>query len=135
MIRVVRTKLSGMYVRYTAWEPAAGGDVFWSDSHSAVSTDEHGNLLGRVGQRRLPVAIGALPKGPDRDVAIEHFLAEQHETAYAAILAEFPEVDLGERLRGTITTPQCELREKQRVAVRRLGAELGAYFCDSLADR
>jgi hypothetical protein len=131
MIRVVRIPRSGsMYVLYTAWEPAVGiGNGL--HLHSSLTSDEAGNILGRVGTRRLPEALARLPDGPERRKAIDRFLAEQFEAAYAAIIAEFPEADLGERYRGMIETPRCILSNNDRAALRELGAEVGAHIVDS----
>ena len=74
-------------------------------THSSITSDEQG-WLGRLGTRRLPAELEALPAGDERSTRVRAFHAEQYEAAYAAIVAEYgekePAVLAGRRSMGEI---------------------------------
>jgi hypothetical protein len=81
-------------VVFEAWEP------YRNNSHSTI-TRLKGEAHGRIGTRRLPTELDALPAYSDeRLAAVTGWQQDQYDEAYAAILDAFPfieaEADSGE---------------------------------------
>jgi hypothetical protein len=81
---------------YAVYEPTYNGA-----DHGTVTTF-HGRWYGRVGTRRIPPEIQALPLGEERTRAVEAHYSQQYELAYQVILRAFPEAADGEREAGEI---------------------------------
>lgn len=72
-------------------------DVYsaWEVDHGDHSTIQHidGVRYGRVGTRRLPAELEALPaRTQERSDAVRAFHAKQYQEAYLAIYEKHPEV-------------------------------------------
>jgi hypothetical protein len=88
---------------YDAWEPSErNGEMPFS--HSTIRTVD-GRWMGRIGTRRLPAELEALPAySSERARAVGAFHEAQYEEAYAAIIAAFPAAEHGCRSMGEIAT-------------------------------
>ena len=81
-------------VVFSVWESNAG--------HTAVTTIDD-RWMGRVGSRKLPADLDALPPCTHRRMnAVQAWHEAQYREAYDAILAEYPEAIEGDRDMGEI---------------------------------
>jgi hypothetical protein len=93
---VRRTRIAGTNCHvYTVWESSA-----LMGPHSTITSNPAGGWFGRLGTRRLPNAVDAIPVGPVRFVAVDCHHAAQYRLAYAAIRTAFGAIegraDMGE---------------------------------------
>lgn len=91
---VMRNRIIGTdTVVWSAWEPY--------DGHSALTWID-GEKVGRIGTRRLPADLDALPAYSDERIrAVRAWHEAQYQDAYAAIIATVPwltgyKTDMGE---------------------------------------
>lgn len=76
----------GLFRSFTAWERQNGGIL----GHSTITTID-GQWYGRIGTRRLPDHLEALPPMTDeRYNAVREWQQEQYDEAYILILSEHP---------------------------------------------
>jgi len=102
---------------YSAWEPSC----WLPEGGHAHSSLQHidGVLMGRVGMRRLPAALEALPAFSDaRLTAVQAWEGEQEHEAYAAIVAAFPEAAFGRRSSGEISLSAVARFAEERMRTR-----------------
>jgi hypothetical protein len=105
MVTIKSTKIIGTTITvYSAYEPAAHGlpGAGW-DHSTLTSEDGSDGFLGRIGTRRLPAELEALPAYSDeRLAAVGAWQEAQYREAYALILAAHPEAIDGRRSMGEI---------------------------------
>lgn len=103
------------HVVFSCYEPARG-----YESHSSFLTI-NGQHMGRVGTRRLPPEIDALPgpyvygvadEGAARMAAVDRWHRDQYEECYRAICAAFPEACDGRRSSGEISVTDAALADR-----------------------
>ena len=104
MIRAETYTILGTSIRvYAALEPATIDRM--GGSHTTISHEAgNGWPTGRVGTRRLPAEIEAMPRGEARYAAVRAFQEAEYARAYDAILAAYPEAASGHRDMGEIRT-------------------------------
>jgi len=73
-------------------------------SHSSLtSVDGRDGWYGRVGTKRLPANLDALPAmTQERFDAVDAWHGQEYDRAYAAIIAAYPEAEGGRRRMGEI---------------------------------
>ena len=110
------------HVVFDCYEPARG-----YESHSSFRTVD-GRNMGRVGTRRLPAEIDALPgpytygatdRGAARLAAVNRWHEGQYEECYRAICAAFPEACDGKRRSGEIEITDEALADRLDPSPRR----------------
>lgn len=104
---VTRTRILGTSIHvYAVWEESRG------NQHSTITyTCTEFSPAGRIGTRRLPAALDALPALTDERIdAVTAWHAAQYAEAYAAILQAYPEAGAPDARRslGEIETYQEE---------------------------
>jgi hypothetical protein len=92
---VKRTRIIGTAtVIYDAWEPTRLMDA--TDGHSTICSGSdcaRAGWLGRVGTKRLPRELDALPaNSTERLLAVRSWHAQEYDRAHAAILDAYPEL-------------------------------------------
>jgi hypothetical protein len=94
-------------VIFSAWEPSS-----LAGHHMTVTHHEDLGWLGRIGAKRIPPEINALPPGEERGAKVRAFYAAENDRAYAAIIDMFDDPTMGERLRsGKCSTGEIEIED------------------------